>query len=227
MIRDKKSIKIYNELKEKGVIKMRKIVCLSMTGLLLALCSCTNSNVDEIKKKNIIDCYSIEVKDGNGKVFNYTYYFYNTKVFEYKNEKGESIYTNVKIGHFTESQEYVDSSIYLYPDRYSSDYTEYKFEGFIGYLTYENNYYLDLDDRIIDFETKYSEYLYDTNPTEEPADNKKAYECAKKNYYILSDTSVYLPYYTLKADMVETGLERHTYTKVGEDLIITFKEKWF
>ena len=71
---------------------------------------------------------------------------------------------------------------------------------------------------------KYCEYLDSINPVSdtpsenENVDNKKAYQCAKKSYYRVSGQ------YSFKQDY-DDGLEFHIYTKLGEDIVITYKEK--
>ncbi len=121
------------------------------------LCGCSSGET-AAQTKGIVDCYSISVRNGSSTFFDKTYSASYTEVHEFKSSKGASIYT--------ENLSYSsDTKIYLYNNRYASDYVEYSYVGFIGYLTVECNYYLDLDNRLIDSEIKYSEYLYSENPT--------------------------------------------------------------
>lgn len=199
---------------------MKKLVVLIIFVFGLVLCSCSGG----IKNTSgVIDCYSISVKDGGSTVFNQYYSISYAKVYEYKNSDGESIYTSYRIKYQDVSDE-KDSLIRVYTSRYTSDYQDYKYAGFVGYLTVENNYYLDLDTKTIDSEIKYSEYLYSKNPGEENGDNKKAYECAKNCYYVLTSYTQN-SYYNLKMDLEENGLERHIYTKLSDSSVITYKVK--
>ena len=191
---------------------MKKIFCGLLIMFMLCLCSCSANN--QKNTSGTIDCYSIKVTEGGKTVFSSTYSASTSKVFEYKSESGDSIYINTRAYY----------KIFVYADRYTSDYVEYSFSGFIGWLTVEYNYYLDLDNKTIDSETKYREYLYAKNPEAGEADNKKAYNCAKKNYYVLKTD-----YYTLnlRLDLEEKGLERHSYTKLGDGSMVDYRVKWF
>ena len=123
-----------------------------------------------------------------------------------------------------------DCIIRAYPDKYTSEFEEYSFSKFVGFLTRENNYYLDLGARTIDEETKWSEYKYTTDPTtvsEGTSNNKEAFNCAKSNYYQNLSNYYDSQYITLRLDLTDSTLERHTYTMLGEDSIITYTAKWF
>lgn len=195
---------------------MKKLVGLFTVAILLILCSCSTN-----KTNGVIDCYSIKVTSG-GKSINQTYNASTARVYEYKSANGDSIYTSAELYSYDYQSDSTTYKLKVYADRYTSDYIEYTYSKFIGWLTVENNYYLDLDNRTIDSEVKYSEYLYAKNPDNSAADNKKAYECAKNNYYIISGST-----YVLRLDLEEKGLERHTYTKLGDDAIIEYRAKWF
>jgi len=205
---------------------MRKFFGILSIATITVLCSCSNNGSSSSSNtKGVIDCYSIKVTEGGSTVFSQNYSASWARVYEYKDSKGSSIYTSTRTQTYDSSYQMIDTPIRVYPDRYTSDFTEYTYDKFVGYLTVENNYYLNLDNNTIDSETKYSEYLYSANPSGETltADNKKAFECAKTNYYII--TSNYNN--VIRIDMEEKGLERHTYTKLGNDSIITYKAKWF
>ena len=202
---------------------------------MLILCSCVK--VDHTK--GVIDCYSISVTEGGSNVFSGTYRESSVEVHEYKSEKGDSIYTNWKW-----NKNYYDGTpqsypIRVYADRYTSEYTEYSYVGFVGWLSVEQCYYFDIDNNTIDAVTKYTEYRNSTNPSQDrEADNKQAFRCAKKNYYLEESASFaydlnrdpdtgWSYYYSLKEDIVEKGLEKHTYRKLGEDSIVEYRVKWF
>lgn len=68
-----------------------------------------------------------------------------------------------------------------------------------------------------------------TNPVEgleNPANNKEAYQCAKKNYYqddsIQSGGSSYKAIYL---DSTDSSLERHVYASVGQEFAIVYTMK--
>ena len=203
---------------------MKKIFCGLLIMFMMCLCSCSTNNQKNTSGK--IDCYSIKVTDGGSTAFNRTYSASTSKVYEYKSESGDSIYINTRMYGTDYQGNTLDYKIFVYSDRYTSDYVEYSYYGFIGWLTVEQNYYLDLDNRTIDSETKYREYLYSTNPETAEADNKKAYNCAKNNYYVLT-TSYYPQNLMLRLDLEEKGLERHSYTKLGDGSIVDYRVKWF
>ena len=114
----------------------------------------------------------------------------------------------------------------MYKTRYATQYVSYTYSSFVGWLLFENNYYLDLSSKTIDSEEKYSEYLYGKNPTNETADNKAAIAAAKTGYYVLS-SGYASEHVELYLDVFETGLERHAYIQLGSDTIVTYKEKFF
>lgn len=196
------------------------------------LCGCSSSKTAN-KTTGIIDCYSIEATTGEKVVFSKTYFRSYRPVYEYKSSNGESIYTNNHITYYNRDTEKYDGDavIYSYKSRYTSDYTEYFYSGFVGWLTYEENYYLDLSNNIIDSEIKYSEYLYSSNPNDAPADNKKAFQCAKKNYYQVYAYAYDIDekskdyYYAIKMDLDDKSLDKHSYTKLGDNCTITYKVK--
>ena len=206
---------------------MKKSKLIILTTTILMLCSCSSGTNTNNNTQGIIDCYSITAKTDSNTILEKTYSSSYIEVYEYKNEKGDSIYTS-----FHSKKDGADTSLYVYKNQYKNTYIEYTYKGFIGWLTCETNYYLDLDNRIIDIETKYREYLYDTNPNDETANNKKAYNCAKKNYYAnysgyrLDEIEVKY-YFYLKTDILEKSLERHSYIKLGSDTVVEYKAKWF
>ncbi len=184
---------------------------------LLVLCGCDLSK----NTSGIIDCYSINVDyTDSSNDDNYNYNVSYSSVYEYKDEDGHLLYSG---GYYT-------NGIKVYNTRYDAKSVAYKYTGFIGFLTYENNYYLNLNKMIIDEEIKYSEYLYEAEPEntksyQENPNNKLAFQCAKKGYYKVDSYSnntgiIYL-------DMSESSLSRHTYVKLGSDVTVTYTPKWF
>lgn len=121
---------------------------------------------------------------------------------------------------------------------------EYKFNKFVGFVSLEQNYYLNLDAKMVDSEVKWGEWKSSDNKTSssssstssspspyetlfKDADNEKANECLKKNFYPTltqgsgsTDTTIYL-------DISMKGSEFHTYSIYGDDATVTYTAKWF
>ena len=202
-------------------MKIKKLLYLIVPVLfLLVLCGCNSKNTS-----GTIDCYTITATYSSSSSSDYRNIKYNysttySYVYEYVDEAGNKLY----------SSSYYTKGVKVFKTRYNNEFTLYEFSKFIGFLTVENNYYLDLDKMIIDQEVKYSKYLYDTNPknnqsVEIEADNNMAFECAQKgyyefNYYDKNTGVVYL-------DKTESTLSRHSYVKLGADATVTYTPKWF
>ena len=205
---------------------MKKIFLLSL--LTISLASCSNSGV--------IDCYSISV---DGKLIG-SYIESTSEVFEYSSGNGENIYTN---RHFLNSEYDPDTGLTVENDltlrvfetRFSDYFTEYTYSRKVGELVVENNYYFNTNSRIIDQEIRWieNEYPqnYDASEEVEYYDNRLAFEYAQEGYFqdfkqgYDDETETY--YMTLYLDRVDSSLERHTYTQLGEDSAVTYVEKWF
>lgn len=196
----------------------------------LSLVSCANT-----AGSGVIDCYSINVKNGGSSVFSQTYQATFSYVFEYKSAAGDALYMSNRYGRNqynpetdTYSVQYVP--IHVFPNRYTSNYVEYAFSRFVGYLTLERNYYLDLVNKTIDSEMRWSEYKYE-NPPQNPIgsetfDNRDAFACACKNYYY-ETLSTSDDYAIMRLDLLESSLSRHSYTYCGADSVISYVKKWF
>ena len=206
---------------------MKKSKLIILTTTILMLCSCSSGTNINNNTQGIIDCYSIKAKTDSSTILEKTYSSSYIGVYEYKNEKGDSIYTS-----FHSKKDGADTSLYVYKNQYKNTYIEYTYKGFIGWLTCETNYYLDLDNKVIDVETKYIEYIY-TNPNNEKANNIMAYNCVKNNCYYTESSGFELDetigkyYFYLKPDLLEKSLERHSYIKLGSDTVVEYKAKWF
>ncbi len=181
-----------------------------------------------------VDCYSVKVTEGGNTVFTGAYSSGFASVFEYKDASGKKIYTSYHMiyqKYYGGSYITGDSIIRAYPDRYTNDYVEYTYSRFVGFLSKENNYYLDLGARTIDSETKWSEYKFQNDPVTPPdgatSNNKEAFSCAKNNYYQTDYYNGFDEYATLRLDLTESSLERHSYTMLGQDSVITYTAKWF
>lgn len=199
---------------------------------LCVLASCGEPKLAEKDVKGVIDCQSIDVSKSSGKSLSFNYYIDYSMVYEYKNDDGKLLYFSnryTKKMFDSESNKNidVDYSIKVYISRYKSDFDYYRFNRFVGYLTYERNYLLDLDLNIIDSETKYSEYLFESNPLVDlEANNPEAYEKAKTGYYTYA-FNYDVDYGWIYLDMAESSMSRHSYTKLGDDCVVTYKPKWY
>lgn len=177
-----------------------------------------------------IDCATIVVMGTSGEILEEESETSHSYVYEYVSDDGKKIYTsNRYITWDGSDSEGFDFNLRTYKNRYSEDFTEYTYSRFVGYLTQEYNFYLDLNKRMIDIETKWSEYKELTNPEndlEKIANNKEAYQCAKKSYY--QDDS-FGPsgssYRAIYLDSVDSSLERHAYASVGQEFAIVYTVK--
>lgn len=177
-----------------------------------------------------VDCYNIRVEEGTSTVFDKTYSVGYSRVYEYKSTDDKKIYASDHF-QYTDRNGYTvkDSVIKAYPNKYTYNFIEYSYSRFVGFLTMENNYYLDLGARTIDSEVKWSEYKFTNGPvatSESVSNSKEAYSCAKTNFYNLG-YQYPSEYVRLRLDLTESSLERHTYTMLGQDSVITYKAKWF
>lgn len=177
-----------------------------------------------------IDCATIVVMGTSGEILEEESETSHSYVYEYVSDDGMKIYTSDRyIAWDGSSSEGFDFNLRTYQNRYSNDFTEYTYSRFVGFLTQEYNFYLDLNKRMIDIEIKWTEYKELTNPVEDlgnPANNKEAYQCAKKSYYqddsIESGASSYKAIYL---DSADSSLERHAYASVGQEFAIVYTVK--
>lgn len=200
---------------------IRKTLLIGLLGAATLMCSCSNGGITS-KTSGTIDCYSIYVYKTGSTSATYSYYYgtHYSEVYEYQNNAGDLIYTNAG----SES-----SKLTVYKNRYASKYDEYTYVGFVGWLTYEDNYYLDVDNKVIDHETKYHEYQYEKNPNEDnsEANNQRAWKCAKKGYYKIAADYYYFYTAVIYLDTTDKSLESHEYTKLSDDCIIKYTAKSF
>ena len=187
---------------------MKKLFGVALIGMTALLCSCSQKVQNS---SGVVDCYSVSVSTSGKTVFDGKYSKGKSKVYEYKNEDGEYVYTNTQL-----------NSIKIYANDYDEyDYEEYTLKGFIGYLSVEYNYLYDIDKNVIESRVVFSEYPIATTTTmDEKADNKKAFECAKKGYYTTNQQKI------IKT-IEEDDLERSTYRKVGTECVVAYQAKWF
>ena len=164
-----------------------------------------------------IDCYSI-----NGQM----YQTWTQKVYEYKSESGEVIYTDTYLTYYwydynDEGTAYdtieKENTISVYKNRYTEKYTTYTFSKFVGWVTVERNYYFDVNAKTLDREIKFSEYKYEKNPDadsenkKENVDNKAAYNAIKKyGYYCFYESWNYSS---------PLGISKGSNGQVGKDTI--------
>ena len=195
---------------------MKKLLLMFSLLCAFILCSCSNNRI------GFVDCYSIQVTSGGQSVYDRQYTLSYVSVYEYKNEKGDEIYSNYIKKSSLISDEY--EPIKVYNSRYDVESTEYKYEKFVGWMTVESSYYLDLDNRVIDAKTRFYEYCFKQMPSDAESNNKKAFECAKKGFYY---TEYFGLSYAVVKEFTESSLERHEYTKLGSDSLIKYTVKWF
>lgn len=177
-----------------------------------------------------IDCATIVVMGTSGEILEEESETSHSYVYEYVSDDGMKIYTsNRYITWDGSDSEGFNFSLRTYRNRYSNDFTEYTYSRFVGFLAQEYNFYLDLNKRMIDIEMKWTEYKELTNPVEDlgnPANNKEAYQCAKKSYYqddsIESGGSSYKAIYL---DSANSSLERHAYASIGQEFAIVYTVK--
>ncbi len=216
---------------------MKKRIIIPLFILTSLLSGCGKTNLKSLVTGKI-DCFSISVTNGGTKIFSEEYSSSYNGVYEYRDNEGKSIFlSHHLIGTSSNYGTSEEAEIHVFESRYKEQYSIYTFYSFIGWLTVENNYYYDLDENIIDCETKWSQYLYEKDPGEEKGDNEKAYQCAKNCYFQINtigypfllpkDSSSGNFYYTLKKDREESSLERHSYIHLGKDDMVSYKEKWF
>ena len=191
---------------------MKKHVVFLLPFLMLASCA---GNQGAATGNGRIDCYYVRVTPSGSALGTGTLYAYQTGytlVKEFQNEDGKIIYSD-----------FPDSQILLKKTYYSSETIPYKATRSIGYLTVEQNYYLDLGSRTLDMETRLIENKTDENRYQiENMDNKLAYEKAKEGFYWYSGSANFG-----SEDRVDKSLERHIYLSIGQDATIEYRAKWF
>ena len=207
-----------------------KLLSLGMVSLSLVGCSPAGGSTGRV------DCYSITAG-----LLTMTYSLTTSSVYEYTNNKGESIYTSFRAqgdiyNRTTKNNTTVDYDIAFYLDRSKTDYTIYQLSGLVGYLYEEHNYYLNLDSKTIDQEIKYQKY---TGPEKETTssdgtvthfDHEKAFSGASKGYFTTTSSTFEISdgQYAVRIykDYNDSRLERHTYIMV-DNTPITYVPKWF
>ena len=185
---------------------MKKLILIGMAVITMAGCSGNTK----------IDCYQVSISG----VFSGTYSEQNYEVNEYASGDGDYIYSNINPNSIGTS----DVKFTVYNSRYSDEHKDYVFSRTVGLLTQENNYYLDLKNRVLDCELKYKEAKVD-KASEEKANVKEAYNCAKKGYYFIN--TYFANVFIIKKDITDATLEKHTYIQYGENATVTYVKKWF
>jgi hypothetical protein len=205
---------------------MRKIFKLGMVLCALALCSC--NNVEPTKKLN---CNTISIKEDEKTIFEGHSDSLVLGVYEYKNSKGDSIYTDTHLTvnyYCSQDVDKVNPTIHVYENSSLENYEVYNYVGLIGWVSQEYNFYLDPDERSVETEVICKEYSSNSNLDGKVHDNKKAYECSKKEYYKLTNDilgSYDNYYYDLKKDSAQSAYERHSYFEYGENSIVDYTLK--
>ena len=185
-----------------------------------------------------IDCYSI-----NGQ----TYQTWTQKVYEYKNENNEVIYTDTSIdalmlGGYINAE---NLTVRVYKQRNATECKDYSFSKYVGNVTVEKNLYLDMNSKTLDEVIKINENKFENGSKNgEETNNQEAFNKIKKNGYYSREINgkfstqqnmgieidysygeqIYLMIYL---DLAENSLERHEYTIFSESDTITYRAKWF
>ena len=180
-----------------------------------------------------IDCYKI-YEGGH----TYQYHFVEKPVYEYTNEKGESIYTNFYRNYTNTGMKVPSLPLLLFSNRFSTEYTTYNFSKYVGYVYEEYNYYLNLDSKTLDQEVKYRKYTGSVKETtfnneEITFNHDKAMSGVSKGYYTEYDNnSYYIDGETIDGCVIykelhNTKTERHVYKMYGDATDISYVPKWF
>ena len=215
-------------------MKKKNIFVLVAFASLLGGCGNNADASSSAPQPTKVDCMEVTVMR-NGKEYDWKRYETSEScVFEYSNgDDSKMVYIDY---HYTysneEKTEEYDSLLYV-SDRGKSE--KFYFNDFIGFLKYEVNYYLDVEKKIIDIETKWSLYDKKTDPYAvtvgidkeiRPSDNELAFECAKKGYYTNlgapGNTSV-----SVHIDEQDGSLERHKFITYPADCTFEYTPKWF
>lgn len=216
---------------------MKKKTTLVMIALASLLGGCGNSNSDASTKSlpAVVDCMEIQVMR-NGKEYDWKKYETGEScVFEYSNQDdSKMVYIDYYYTYSNDANtEEIDSTLYV-SDRGVSE--KFYFNDFIGFLKYEVNYYLDVEKKMIDIETKWSLYDKKTDPYAvtvgkekqiRPSDNELAFECAQKGYYTNINADPHSPSLTVHVDEMDGSLERHKYITYPDDCTFEYTPKWF
>ena len=194
----------------------------------LVLCGCSNNRAAG-GSVGTIDCYSIKVTQGSATVFSGEYSFGYSHVYEYKDASGNKIYASSHYRYNVENEKHY-APIHMYEDEYTESFTSYALSRFVGYIKYEENYYFNLSSNTIDSEIKWSECDGSINP--DPLNefgnqnNEEAYKCAKESFYEITLSSYTTPYFKIIKSETQSSIERHLYTKLGDDCVVTYVAKW-
>lgn len=109
---------------------MNKKFVILFSSMFWLLFGCSNK---DIPTTGIIDCYSVEITNERSSSFYGKYSTSYSRVYEYKNSYGETLYSDGRNTFKTDDGKEQKAPIYLYPNKYSEDYVEYSFVRLVGY----------------------------------------------------------------------------------------------
>ena len=220
-----------------GEQRMKK-KALTLIALATLLSGCANNN-EQISSSSLepiptkVDCNEITVMRNGVEYDWHRYESNNACVFEYSNiDDTKMVYLPNHYTYYNEDRTVEhDSKVYVTENGKSE---EFYFSDFIGFLKYEVNYYIDIDKKVLDIETKWSLWekadpyavTIGINKEIRPSDNALALECAKKGYYT-GINAVDSTFVTLNIDDMDGSLERHKYITYPEDVTFEYTPKWF
>lgn len=161
---------------------MKKIASVLFVSALILLSSCQNKTQSFFNDCHWIDCDSIRMNQDNYNFEEYQYYFNTSSVFEYKTKDGKVIYMN-KRTFAVINLKTVEVAIRIHKDKTFMNYDLYSYSRFIGFITNEIHYYLELEKEMIRIETSWHEYVGEAPfkvENNEIPNNKETWECAQK-----------------------------------------------
>ena len=228
-------------------MKKKYVLPLMVFGLVASLTGCQETLTDSSDDssgtstsvssaptmKNRIECQSITIYCDGVRVDYLIRKEEDRLVVEYANaDNSKRIYTDNYFAYIDETQsENKTSKVYVHESRKGS-YEEYFFVDFIGFVKLKQNYYLDVENRIIDVETKYCLYETDTpykiryGSKEKEADNHLAYELASKGSYYPEIPYNYprgVPQIDIYLNELDGSLERHEYYTYSEQYTFEYR----
>lgn len=199
---------------------MRKLKKVFLSVISFTLIGCSLQDSHDISD-SWIECTRINKYPDTYSKYEFVNSFSAIKVYEYKNSDNEYIYAN---------KAYVsDEGSYL-PIIVSDakDYSYYECVRFIGYLERADNYYININEKKIHHEIVFTECdkPFDGMDEYDSANNKEAYECAKKGYYIARDPGLGEPDPLIKKNKDDGELIKHEYIDYKDLYIILFYPKY-
>lgn len=202
-----------------------------LCGALMLMSSC--SSTQDIVDSDWIECAKVSYASSGSAVFEKSYRTNYMHVYEYISKDGKKLYTNVKVRYNEEA-----ATMQVFKNDYFGEMENYYYSRLVGFVQYEERYYLNLENRLIRSRIKCNEFKED-DPyiVEGEVNNKEALQCAKKGIYLIADyltqitkdfsTSTIMEeyIYELKVNDRLDNLEKNIYYQVGDYYSISYTEK--